>query len=330
MKPLANLFRCAGFCALVASLAGCGGSQAQSNAVLPMRGNAPGQASAAHSWVARRARTGNLLYVSRYGLGEVSVFSYPKGAPVGTLTGFETPEGLCSNKNGDIFVVDETAQQVVEYAHGGTSPIATLDDSGNLPHGCAIDPTSGDLAVVGGGPPGNVAIYPQAKGSPTVYQDGSAEYFSYCTYDDQGDLFTVDVYGDNNPGNIVELSQGSTSFADISVDHRFNEGIHAIQWDGQYLAVGDPSGNQHGAATIYQVSISGSTGNVINTIELRTRQNTNPKSGVQFWIQGHTIVSPERFEKRIGLWRYPAGGKPKRTIMLSGGPLLGLTVSLGP
>lgn len=170
-------------------LTGCGGSQ-------PTIG-APGEASriATHadpgeSWMLPEAKSQDLLYVVRGSLGGASVYTYPKGKPVGNITGISAPNGICTDVAGNVFVVGTNSQQIYEYAHGGSTPIATLDDSGNYPQGCAVDPSSGTLAVAGGFPTtANVAIYKNASGTPMIYATPEAGTFIYCTYDDNGNLF---------------------------------------------------------------------------------------------------------------------------------------------
>src|SRR5579863_1388101 len=93
------------------------------------------------------ARASALLYVSDTVTGDVYVFSYPKGKLVQTLTGFADPAGECVDATGNVFVANTGSSNVLEYAHGGSSPIATLDDSGYFRVGCAVDPVTGNLAV---------------------------------------------------------------------------------------------------------------------------------------------------------------------------------------
>ncbi|HEX3370694.1 MAG TPA: hypothetical protein VHS56_14035, partial [Candidatus Cybelea sp.] len=86
------------------------------------------------------AKSDDLLYVAS---GEqISVYTYPGGRLVGNIGG--AVGALCSDAAGDVFVV---GYEILEYAHGVTQPIATLDDYYNNPHGCAVDPTTGNLAV---------------------------------------------------------------------------------------------------------------------------------------------------------------------------------------
>ena len=168
-----------GICAAVVLLAGCGsGSQSQlapegplqSGAQLRLGGPSEGMVNmnmsgAAHtgvivvrpdhgpSWMAPGV-TGPLLYVSNPLKDDVLVFSYPKAKLVGTLSGtadFNGPDQICPDTKGDIWVVNNTPWKgptLVEFKHGGTSPIASLQDLGRqYAVDCAVDPTTGDLAV---------------------------------------------------------------------------------------------------------------------------------------------------------------------------------------
>lgn len=125
------------------------------------------------SWMAPEAAKQQLLYVSTPD-GEVSVWSYPYYKELGTVTGFQAPEGLCVDAAGDVFVTETEGQDVREYAHGSLTPKATLKDPGYTPVSCAVDPTTGNLAVANSGPftgsgPGNVAFYEGAAGNPSAY-----------------------------------------------------------------------------------------------------------------------------------------------------------------
>src|SRR5579875_3506069 len=139
------------------------------------------------------AKRGTLLYVSNANDGTVSVFSYPQGQLISTLSGFKEPYGLCSDERGDVWIVDDETSTITEYAHGGTSPKATLSDSGQYPAGCSVDPATGNLAVTNyettGRGEGSVSIYKKAKGSPARVVDSAISRGWFCSYDDKGDLF---------------------------------------------------------------------------------------------------------------------------------------------
>jgi hypothetical protein len=106
----------------------------------------------------------------------VYVYTYPQGRRVGTLTGFSEPQGECSDASGNVFIVDfiPDATTVYEFAHGGMSPIATLNDPADG-FGCAVDPLDGTVAVANTYDPsnfednGDVAVYAGGHGNPTIY-----------------------------------------------------------------------------------------------------------------------------------------------------------------
>src|SRR6516165_3751650 len=106
-------------------IAGCGGSQ------LPI--GAPGamaQSStiAAHaerggSWMLPKAQSQDFLYVTTSFAG-IYVFDYPSGKLVNIITNYGpfSPQGLCTDRAGDVFITGRS--EIAEYAHGGGKPIA--------------------------------------------------------------------------------------------------------------------------------------------------------------------------------------------------------------
>jgi hypothetical protein len=329
--------RCAlSSCMAAALLAGCGGSQPPIGTPGAMPQSSANATHAAHggSWMKPAATTGDLLYVSAGVAGVVYVLSYPQGNMEGALTGFQFAQGLCSDKSGDVFVVDSAAQTIIEYAHGGSSPIATLNDSGNHPQGCAVDPQSGNLAAAGGYPyqNANIAVFVDAKDPPTVYSTGFFNEFFWCTYDDKGNVI-ASVGGDINGGALMELPKGGNTLIGLNVDRPFESGA-PLQWRGKYFALSDFNLDSRGPTKIYQVQFSGSTGSVVKTIDLYTspKGGRNPAFGYQFWIQGNRILSvktPNTFGRRnVGLWRYPVGGLIIKSFRAE--DPYGITVSLAP
>lgn len=99
------------------------------------------------SWMAPDAGKKSLLYVSDYQNDAVYVFSFPAGELTGTLSGFAGPFGECTDTAGNVFIANARPPEVLEYAHGGTSPIATIKDPGQYPYACSVNPTTGNLAV---------------------------------------------------------------------------------------------------------------------------------------------------------------------------------------
>ena len=265
-----------GIFAAAALLAGCGGTQQ-----LPASGAAAPPSTTALRDCAQGDAKQALLYVTG-GCGGTCILTYPKGKPVASLS--VAGAGICSDNHGNVFIPTATTSGsavVYEFAHGATSPKATLNLSGILAEGCGVDPKSGDLAVTylchdcDYGP---VAVFKKAKGTPTSYEEQSV-FFSFCGYDNQGNLFT-----DGNGGTgftLFELPHGGSSLAPISVSQTIDT-AGQVQWDGTYLAIEDLT---HPA--IYQFQVTGSAATLKGTTALGGGSYV-----AQSWIRGGTAIAP--------------------------------------
>lgn len=305
-----------GICAAAAILAGCSGSQApigtpgvmqQSRAITP-------QAGGDGSWMLPEAKTEDLLYATN--VYTVTVYDYKTGKHVGTLKHFYGPEYECSDAIGDVFITN--GGDLLEYAHGGKKSIATFSTSGYYPFGCAVDPTTGNLAVTlgrGGSYSGEVAVYPQAKGTPTIYGSSTIQ-FAFCGYDNAGNLF-LDGWFTAGGITFLELPSGGSSFETVTLNQEFYS-PGAVQWDGKYLAVGDDQ-----VQKIYQFSISGSSGTLQGTTNLGSSQTV-----VQWWIRGGTVVGADDGPSTVWYWKYPAGGSPTKSITKNLFHPVGITLSV--
>jgi len=309
MEFASSLKRCA-FSIAVAVLAGCGGSQ-------PLIGN-PGAApqgraiaqQAAHgkSWMLPEAKRDDLLYATD-NAGFVHVFSYPAGKEVGTIVVAGNPQGACVDRAGNVWIARFRMTSVVEYAHGGTSSIGAVGTYPNNPWGCAVDPTTGNLAVTT--TEGSIDVYANAQGDPTVYTvQGDGYGFTFCTYDDSGNLYATAPYS-----NIAELPKGSSEMTNMQLDFSINP--WSIQWDerDKYLAVAGfkPKGQP---TPIYHVGVSGTTGSLIGKTLLKGSTNFYPP---QYWIEASRILGPGvaeslygKVQSRVESWPYPAGGHRTR------------------
>ena len=138
------------------------------------------------SWVLPEARSENLLYVSGNS-GYVYILSFPKGKLVGTLTGFQEVAGVCADAAGHVWVANSAGFDLIEYAHGGGSPIATLTDYDNYPFSCSVNRQNGDLAVsnifsLKQTGVGSIVVYPNATGAPKTYTDPSFSEYYFLAY----------------------------------------------------------------------------------------------------------------------------------------------------
>jgi hypothetical protein len=328
-------------CVATAMLAGCGGSQPPIGApgAMPQTAAITTRAERGTSWMLPEAKTDDLLYASNqygYGPNGVFIFSYKRGKQVGFLSGFPaTVAGLCSDKAGDVFVVTNSynssgGNYIYEFAHGASEPSATLDDGAGDPFGCAVDPTTGNLAVTN---PygGNVAIYKDATGSPSIYYDDSYIISpNFCAYDESGNLYIDDRVDPDD--RIAELVAGSSgSFTNITLSEYIDPG--SLQWNKDRLVMdGGGGGVGHGPVKIYEAQISGTAGTVTGPIYLSGPHNRKAPGYVQFWIQSGSIAGPEWGpvgDGRIDLWNWPGGGNPTKTIHPKGAKgFIGVTVSL--
>jgi hypothetical protein len=258
----------------------------------------------------RGASKSSLLYVADLSAAAVDVFSYPSGTLVGTLTGFDAPAGLCADQKGDVYVTDVIASDIVEYGHAGTAPIRTLRDRTTAhPNSCAVDPTTGNLAVANlgtgdGTGRGDIATYIRAHGRPRHHR---AMYHPYnCGYDNAGNLF---VDGENNGFRQFEfgtIPAAGTQFERINLHQSFQLAGGVI-WDGVDVAVGDVF-----RAAIYRFRISGRS-----AIEVGTTRLDGAGESWAFTLDRRKAIVPnvgQSGASSVNVYDYPAGGTPVQTI----------------
>ena len=257
--------------------------------------------------MAPNAKKQVLLYVSDYGDGMVHVYSWPKGQIVGTLSGFQRATGECVDKAGDVWITSYVSAEIVEYAHGGTTPIATLSDPGEYPISCSVDPTTGNLAV------GNIETTSDDSrvGRDLCRRARDAEAL-YRSDDRSSLLHGLRSQRRSFRGWAPELdrrlrfhraSRGSGSFTDITLDQSI--GMPAgVQWDGNDVVVGDQQ-----AAYLYRFKLSGNSGTEVGVTPLDGGADV-----VQFCIQGRKVVGPNADTGNAMIWKYPKGGKATKTL----------------
>src|ERR1700722_4221515 len=217
-------------------------------------------------------------------------------------------------------IITNFPPEAIEYAHGGTTPISTLSvPAPSYAFACAVDPSSGNLAVT---QDAGVSVYQDAQGTPSTYTDWAEPM--RCSYDDSGNLFA------NTSDQLTELSKGSSGF--IIMNFSKNEtALSNVQWDGKYLAVeGRPGFGKKGApAPMYRASVSGSTATIIHTLTLEVPRQKPDTTGS--WIADHMIAQPVDRGKHVAIWAYPKGGNPLTLIPMTGRDIratMAATVSL--
>ena len=239
-----------------------------------------------------------------------SIFDYPKStAMIGQING-AGGQGCTNVLYGYgkriFWNAGRTDDLISEYKVPSTL-LRTLSLNYTFTSSCAMN-TSGDLAVgilLGNsyGPGGQVVIYKNATGSPTVYNTPlTKEYFD--GYDPSGNLF-ADGFGPSYNFMLVELPKGSSKFVTITTSNA-PEFPGSVQWDGTYLTVFDQLTNQ-----TYQYTVSGTTATLKNTI-----QYTGASDCAQTWIVKGLLYCGDAGNNDGEVFKYPAGGSP--TAVLTG------------
>jgi len=275
------------------------------------------------SWMAPDLAKQALLYVSNYGGSDVFVYTYPQGKLVGTLTGFHGPDGICTDKKGDVWIVNnygtQSGENVVKYKHGGTKPIATVYDPAYIPVSCSVDPATGDLAVSNlstyASGPGNLALFMDAKGNPKLIAVPHMSNVYFCGYDPKGNLFVDGTQtGPSTAFQFAELPKGKKTFEDITLKGVTINFPGNVRWDGKHVAVGDQNYQAYPEiSAIYQTT--GSGGKIVGKTVFSDYGDIEG-----FWIQGKTVIGPDNCQNgctdgySVGFYDYPAGRKPFKKL----------------
>jgi hypothetical protein len=286
------------------------------------------------SWMEGGAAKWDLLYVSNVN-GTVTVYRYWQHKLVGTLTGFSRPKGECVDRDGDVYVTDRVAEDIVEYQHGGVKPVATLKDQGFQDYACSVDPVTGDLAVANSyqadGNAGGIAIYQHARGKPALYKIEHAPNPQTCAYDTHGDLLVASDYmrEGEQAVSLVYLPVGSAKFIHLHLSDSGLQpnGVFNVQWDGKYWAI-----LYKGEIARFHIAKDGNS-----KFEGTTDLVGNEEGESRFWItnfsgnptkQGTQVVAAQPYN--VLYWKYPGGGNSIGSIAKSLDDPYGVAVSLAP
>jgi hypothetical protein len=291
----------------------------------------------AKSWMLSQKKDAKaaLIYAGDEETNDVYVYDYSSGKPVGTLTGFDEPYGMCVDAKADVYITNYGAGNAVEYAHGGSKVINTFD-SGGTPIGCAVD-SKGDVAVTSFDP-GEATVFAAGDPSKATTYTSSCTYLWSMGYDDKGNLVGV---GETSSGGrcYAGLASGSKSMEALS----FNGTIDfpgGSMWDGKYIALGDQEADGDDTG-LFEASLSGSTltshGEAILTCASGFSDAANPfvvgkKNTPVNDRQGKVVLANCSGSAHggggLGFWHYPEGGDPFK-IYGGLGDTYGVAVSLG-
>jgi hypothetical protein len=314
--------------ASIALLAGCGGQQF-----------AGGEIASSPSRIDSTGPGHDLLYVTNAN-GVVNVYRYWQHTLAGVLTNFKQPEGECVDAAGNVYIADYGAKKVFEYAHGGSSPIKTIDTSPYAPYACAVNLANGDLAVANYfsyHQRGNIAIYRHAKGKAVIYNASFVLGFRSVAYDGKGNLlatngngFSSSSYGSTFaylPKNAVKLIYMPFCYNSSCGGYWITVG--GIQWDGKYW-VFDAS------SALFRWTISNNKSQFVDAITLN---GTYLGELGPFWLyRASPKASPTQVvgssssgsHGAVFYWKYPAGGNPIASVTKGLDAPFGVVGSLKP
>jgi hypothetical protein len=265
-----------------------------------------------------------LLFVSD-ALGVVWIYKMPSLEIKGILTGFQAINGVCSDHKGNVWVAMSGFEQMWKLAHDGTI-VSILQDTIGTPIGCAVDPTTGNLAVsnVGNNTPppigGSILVYPRAAGVPTEYYCLSCLIaYGFVGYDTHGNLF-VDGKNASNVFALAELPAGSSPTGQLKALNIEGGTLYAIgmvEWDAarHYLVVGDQLCDNKHATCVYRAKIVGSTAKIIGRTTLLDSAGNPICDMIQGTLDGNSIAGSDDDNGFCGhpsgtdLWPFPAGGR---------------------
>jgi hypothetical protein len=233
-----------------------------------------------------------------------------------------------------VYVTDASAETIVEYAHGGTKPIKTLDDSPDHPYGCSVSAATDDLAVAdnnGQSIKGDIAIWTHATGKPTRYTDAAINSVTGCVYDSRGNLFASGIPAKANTTSFAWMAHGSTRLTNLFVpgpDTNFNWDPIGIGWDGRYFTIDD--------YFIARVLVTHGQAYFAGSASLTFSPGWHENGPLAFYYQagiakmaiaGMNNGSPYD-SGAVGIWKYPGGSNPTIEITHGVDDPYGVAISL--
>jgi hypothetical protein len=238
------------------------------------------------------------------------IFTYPGGSQQTYEIYPPTyPAGLCSDSKGDVFLVG-TGGEVEDYAFGATSPTAAVLTGQRITDaGCAVDDTTGNLAMaVTTKKYTNVAVLSKFTPPAKVYTFGGQPWS--LTYDNKGNLFVLpELFGKY----LGELKKGANTFTKIpfSSELSFSDPSF-VQWDGKYIAItAVHSGRRQGFSHwIYRCNIANSEVQLVSIVKPLSFIDPRGANRVHSWIaQDRNIFISSSPASGISVWAYPNAGK---------------------
>jgi hypothetical protein len=329
-------------------LAGCNGGQTGgmgASGITPSTAVGHGLAVAPHSntpdmkpsWISESAKKSQTLFVSDYGTGDVDIFTLPTMALAAQITGIPTPQGLCSDSAGNVYVVSQPYNgpgYVYEYSHSEVL-LTTIDVSAS-PEGCAVDPTTGNLAVTNQ-TTGAVAIYAAGTLSATLTCSSIAHAY-FVGY--HGSTLYVDGNTSSGSYGTFALCSGTaaTGLQPVTISGGTIYYPGMVQWNpttnllvlGDQECTGQRIGSSNSVSCVYSLKMKGANkASIKKKISLQDPFSNSLCSMTQgTLLPGNRKISggasewectdSEQHPNAAYVWGFPAGGAPVSSSSNSG------------
>ncbi len=263
---------------------------------------------------------GSKRFFSDYIRNAVYIFAH--GNRVATLKGFTNPSGLATDASGNLYVANEGAANILEYAFPYTGTPTTLNDPGQFPVDVAVD-SRGNVAACSLGSPsfgaGSVSFYSPGSSNPTnTLSSTSLREVYFCAFDANGNLYLDGLdptYSFFVAGEIVGGISGTVITTLTTSNTILYPGGVQVTRNGQIAFMDQGPGP---AIYTYNAPVSGSLGSPVATTPLAGADDpvgfAFDKGTTDAFVADAGLVSAEKYA-------YPAGGAPLRGHKLPNGGL---------
>jgi hypothetical protein len=165
----------------------------------------------------------SVVYVVSAYTASIAIYDgVARGAkPCGSITGFQTPQGLFTDSGGNLWVADAGAGKVYEFAPGASTATLTLDDPNGTPNAVAVDEVSHTVYVADYkndvSPTNVVEIYANGSTTPTgTLGDPDGRNGGSVAVDNQGNVY-ASFMTQSNKARIDEWTAGGGSPKDLGL-----------------------------------------------------------------------------------------------------------------
>ena len=151
--------------------------------------------------------------------------------------------GECVDASGDVYIADYSGEEIFEYAHGGSKPIKTLDDSPYTPYDAPSIPRPATLRsriTAARRRVGTSRFGRKAAVSRRTTPTPRLPKFFGCAYDANGNLL-ISGSPDGRTGAFAWLPHGGSQLIKIAIPGPKSGwtwySIDGVQWDGEFFVL---------------------------------------------------------------------------------------------